>query len=73
MTASRFSFAPLGEPGSVITSDLFLVPATGRAIMATVYVSWSFSISGEPAHVQGVTFNDEAIIPCLSIISIKQT
>jgi hypothetical protein len=39
ITASRFSLAPLGEPGSVMTSDLFLVPATGRAIIATGRVS----------------------------------
>ena len=35
MTASRFSFAPFGEPGTVIMSVLFRTPATGRDIIAT--------------------------------------
>lgn len=39
MMASRFSLAPFGDPGSVMMSVLFLVPATGRAIMATVMVN----------------------------------
>jgi hypothetical protein len=36
MTASRFSFAPLGDPGSVKIKVFRRTPATGRDIMATV-------------------------------------
>lgn len=37
ISASRFSFAPLGEPGTVMISELLRTPATGRDIIATVY------------------------------------
>lgn len=36
--ASRFSLAPLGDPGKVTIRVCFLTPATGLAIMATVTV-----------------------------------
>lgn len=36
MMAWRFSLAPLGEPGKVTMTVLFLTPAVGRDIMATV-------------------------------------
>jgi hypothetical protein len=35
MTDSRFSFAPLGDPGSVNMSVFLRIPATGLAIKAT--------------------------------------
>lgn len=35
ISAERFSCAPLGEPGRVITTVLLQTPATGRAIIAT--------------------------------------
>lgn len=35
MMASRFSLAPLGEPGSVMMMVLLRTPAIGRAIIAT--------------------------------------
>lgn len=37
MMASRFSFAPFGEPGKVTTIDLLLTPAVGRDIIATAF------------------------------------
>lgn len=37
MIARRFSCAAFGEPGSVIISVLFRIPATGRDMMATAY------------------------------------
>ena len=39
MTASRFSFAPFGDPGNVRINVLSRTPATGRDIIATVLVS----------------------------------
>jgi len=32
---SKFSFAPLGDPGNVSIRELFLTPAMGRDMMAT--------------------------------------
>lgn len=36
MTACKFSLAPLGEPGKVMMRVLFLTPATGLDIIATL-------------------------------------
>lgn len=65
---SRFSFAPLGEPGRVMMRDLSRTPATGRDMMATSFLSaipYFLESSADLVvlDLQGVTASEEASIP----------
>lgn len=68
MTASRFSLAPFGDPGSVMIRDWFRVPATGRAIIATSRAVSYITSHCIGRYIHGVTLRDAAIMPCLRFL-----
>lgn len=52
MTAWRFSLAPFGDPGRVISRDPFLTPATGLDIMATWHCQLKEYVSAMERHTR---------------------
>lgn len=66
MTAWRFSLAPFGEPGTVMMTVLFLTPATGLDIIATLWwcqLGRRDSGSTKTSDSQGVTLSEAASMP----------
>jgi hypothetical protein len=65
ITASRFSFAPFGEPGNVKISVWLRTPAMGRAIAATNKKCQQPIIGSFKVYLHGVTASDVASMVCL--------
>jgi hypothetical protein len=66
--ASRFSFAPLGDPGKVKMRVCLRTPATGLAMSATVQY-WLSCQNSEDAYKHGVTAYELVSMPWLVEIS----